>query len=95
MLSITQFLEKQLKTMQKVKAEEKQVSIDKLQRELKNVHSLAEERKKRIESLESESTSKAFSHFKSFRKLMTDVLGVKQIGITDEQILLEVFLKRV
>jgi predicted TIM-barrel fold metal-dependent hydrolase len=76
--------------MQKEKAEEKQVLIDKLQRELKSVHSLAEERKKRIESLESESTSKAFSDYKSFRKLMTHVLGVKQIGITDEQILLEV-----
>ncbi len=75
MLSITQFLEKQLKTMQKVKAEEKQVLIDKLQRELKSVHSLAEERKKRIESLESESISKAFSDYKSFRKQMTDVLA--------------------
>jgi hypothetical protein len=76
--------------MQKVKAEEKQVLIDKLQRQLKSVHSLAEERKNRIESLESESTSKAFSDYKSFRKQMTDVLGVKQIVITDEQILLEV-----
>jgi hypothetical protein len=37
MLSITQFLEKQLKTMLKVKAVEKQVLIDKLQRELKSV----------------------------------------------------------
>jgi hypothetical protein len=61
MLSITEFLEKQLKTMQKEKAEEKQVLIDKLQRQLKSVHSLAEERKNRIQSLESESTSKAFS----------------------------------
>jgi hypothetical protein len=51
---------------------------------------LAEERKKRIESLESESTLKAFAHYKSFRKLMTHVLRVKQIGIIDEQILLEV-----
>ncbi len=83
-------LEQELKTMQKVKAEEKQVLIDKLQRELKSVHSLAEERKNRIESLESESTSKAFSDYKSFRKQMTDILRVKQIGITDEQILLEV-----
>ncbi len=74
--------------MQKVKAEEKQVLIEKLQHELKSVHSLGEERKNRIESLESESTFKAFSD--SFRKQMTDVLGVKQIVITDEQILLEV-----
>jgi hypothetical protein len=64
--------------------------IDKLQRELKSVHSLAEERKNRIESLESESVFKAFYDYKSFRKQLTDVLGVKQIGITDEQILLEV-----
>jgi predicted TIM-barrel fold metal-dependent hydrolase len=83
-------LEQELKTMQKVKAEEKQVLIDKLQRELKSVHSLAEERKNRIKSLESESTSKAFSDYKSFRKQMTDVLGVKQIGITDKEIILEV-----
>jgi hypothetical protein len=39
--------------------------------------SLVEERKKKIESLESESTLKAFSHYKSFRKLTTHVLGVK------------------
>jgi hypothetical protein len=63
--------------------------IDKLQRELKSVHSLAEERKKKIESLESESTSKAFFDYKSFRKQMIDILGVKQIGITDKEILLE------
>jgi hypothetical protein len=50
MWSITGFLEKQLKTMQKEKAEEKQVLFDKLQLELKSVHSLAEERKQNRKS---------------------------------------------